>query len=123
VDASWPGATAARGRASPQNDFTVLEDGREQKVVSFDVVKQDPPSVRGLPDPAPWPGGHERRTRGPARPHLRHRFDNIHMSPQGARSAKPPSPPSSRRARGPGRRPPRLDRRQLLVERARGEGA
>ena len=71
-------------------DFTVLEDGREQKVVSFDVVKQDPaigsasrPDRRAL---ARWP-----RTSDPRPPRGRTFvivFDNIHMSPLGARSAK-----------------------------------
>jgi len=71
------------------DDFTVLEDGREQKVVSFDVVKQDPAlgSASG-PDTASWPVA---TNVGPAAPRGRTFvivFDNIHMSPLGARSAK-----------------------------------
>jgi hypothetical protein len=65
------------------------EDGREQKVVSFDVVKQDPASGSASgPDPAPWPVA---TNVGPAAPRGRTFvivFDNIHMSPLGARSAK-----------------------------------
>ena len=72
-----------------ESDFTVLEDGREQQVVSFDVVKQDPATRRReLPDPAPGPVA---TNVGPAAPRGRTFvivFDNIHMSPLGARSAK-----------------------------------
>ena len=72
-----------------EKDFTVLEDGREQKVASFDVVRQEAAagSTSAL-DPAPWPVA---TNVGPAAPRGRTFvivFDNIHMSPLGARSAK-----------------------------------
>ncbi|HEV7502098.1 MAG TPA: hypothetical protein VGQ33_18920, partial [Vicinamibacteria bacterium] len=72
-----------------ESEFTVLEDGREQKVVSFDVVRQDPgPGAASVPDAANGPVA---TNVGPAAPRGRTFvivFDNIHMSPLGARSAK-----------------------------------
>ena len=72
-------------------DFTVLEDGREQSVVSFDVVRRESPAAReaaAAADPSAWPVATnvsqvERRGRT-----FVIVFDNIHMSPLGARSAK-----------------------------------
>jgi VWFA-related protein len=72
-------------------DFTVLEDGREQSVVSFDVVRRESPAEGGAAaaaDPARWPVA-----TNAARADRRGRtfvivFDNLHMSPLGARSAK-----------------------------------
>ena len=122
-------AVVARRDGSPvsgltASDFTVLEDGREQKVVSFDVVKQDRRRrLRERSRSRALARGHERRTRGPARPHLRHRLrQHPHVAAgraqrQGGRRRLPRKGHPDQ-----GRRPPRLHRRQLLVERARGTG-
>jgi len=94
VDQVTVDAVVARRDGTPvtgltAKDFTVLEDGREQAVVSFDVVNQGPtPGSASPPDPAPWPVA---TNVGPAAPRGRTfviLFDNIHMSLQGARSAK-----------------------------------
>jgi VWFA-related protein len=72
-----------------EKDFTVLEDGRAQTVASFDVVRQEPAAERGsATDPAPWPvatNAVKERRRGRTFVIV---FDNIHMTPLGARSAK-----------------------------------
>jgi VWFA-related protein len=74
-----------------EKDFTVLEDGRPQAVASFDVVRQAGPGESGAPDASD-------PTRAPVATNLTQAarrgrtfvivFDNIHMSPLGARSAK-----------------------------------
>ncbi len=72
-----------------EKDFTVLEDGRPQKVESFDVVRHSASSEGAASaDPARWPVA-----TNIAQAPRRGRtfvivFDNIHMSPLGARSAK-----------------------------------
>jgi VWFA-related protein len=72
-------------------DFTVLEDGREQNVVSFDVVRPESPPEGGTAasaEPARWPVAtnlSEVEKRGRTFVIV---LDNIHMSPLGARSAK-----------------------------------
>lgn len=77
--------------ALTEKDFTVLEDGRAQKLVSFDIVRHPTPSeAPGSPVDGGMPGPVATNMTEPAR---RGRtfvivFDNIHMSPLGARSAK-----------------------------------
>jgi VWFA-related protein len=74
-----------------EKDFTVLEDGRPQTLVSFDVVRQASPSEGGVlapSDPVRWPVA-TNLTQAPRRGRtFVIVFDNIHMSPLGARSAK-----------------------------------
>jgi VWFA-related protein len=72
-------------------DFTVLEDGREQKIVSFDVIRGEA-APDGLPADAPgaappFVAANTGRTAPRGRTFVIV-FDNVHMSPLGARSAK-----------------------------------
>ena len=74
-----------------EKDFTVLEDGHEQKVATFDVVRPAT-GVDAAAGPATDPA------RGPVVTNTGHAvthgrtfvivFDNIHMSPLGARAAR-----------------------------------
>jgi VWFA-related protein len=71
-------------------DFTVLEDGRPQGVVSFDVVRRESPpdGAEAASDPARWPvATNVARAARHGRTFVIV-FDNLHMSPLGARSAK-----------------------------------
>lgn len=72
-------------------DFTVLEDGRPQKIVSFDVIRREA-APEGLPGDASG-GALSFVATNSSRAAARGRtfvivFDNVHMSPLGARSAK-----------------------------------
>jgi VWFA-related protein len=72
-----------------EQDFTLLEDGRPQKVVSFDVVRPGPSTAAsGGSETAAWPvATNTERAAGRGRTFVI-LFDNLHMSPLGARSAK-----------------------------------
>ena len=77
-------------RGLTEKDFTVLEDGREQGIVSFDVVRRESAAEGGAAAGDPGHGPVATNI-GPTAARGRTFvivFDNIHMSPLGARSAK-----------------------------------
>jgi VWFA-related protein len=71
-------------------DFTVLEDGRPQKIVSFDVIRGDAAAEAvsaDAPAAASFVATNTSRAAARGRTFVIV-FDNVHMSPLGARSAK-----------------------------------